>query len=240
VDNFGIPGERPTHPELLDFLAQRFIDNGWSMKSIIRDIVLSHSYRLSSERSPAQIAADPANHLFAAQNRRRLEAEAIYDSMLMFGGNLDLTMGGDTIRPGTKTEYGYSFDVGRRAVYLPVLRNQMPDLFAVFDFPDPNLSVGRRNRSTLATQALYLMNSPFVAAQAERAAKRLLDEEGLDDADRLRFLYLRSLGREPSEKETDLAEQFLGTPAGEYDARLRAWTGLCQAILSCIDFRYVQ
>lgn len=240
VDNFGIPGERPTHPELLDFLAQRFIDNGWSMKSIIRDIVLSHAYRLSSERSPAQIAADPANHLFAAQNRRRLEAEAIYDSMLMFGGNLDLSMGGDTIRPGTKTEYGYSFDVGRRAVYLPVLRNQMPDLFAVFDFPDPNLSVGRRNRSTLATQALYLMNSPFVAAQAERAAKRLLDAEGLDDADRLRFLYLRALGREPSEKETDLAERFLATPAGEYDARLRAWTGLCQAIMSCIDFRYVQ
>ncbi len=234
VDNFGSTGELPSHPELLDHLAQRLVDHGWSIKQLIREIMLSRTYQLSSLEDAANSSADPENALLTRQNRRRLEAEAIYDSILALSGELDLALGGDTVRPDTKSEYGYKFEVGRRAAYLPVFRNQLPDLFAVFDFPDPNLSQGRRITTTLPTQALFLMNSPFVAERARIAAERVMAEQPATPA-RIDLLYERALGRLPTDGERVLARDFLGEdPSAEH------WTGLCQALISSIDFRYVE
>jgi hypothetical protein len=238
VDNFGVPGERPSHPELLDHLALRFIDHGWSVKRMIREIVLSRTYQLSSDRIPAQDAVDPENRLLARHNRRRLDAEAIYDSILALSGRLDLTPGGNTVRADTKSEYGYQFDDARRAAYLPVFRNRLHDLCAVFDFPDPNLSIGGRTTTTLSTQALFLMNSPFVLQQARFAAQRILAEE-TDQRGRVELLYTQALGRPPADAERRLAAAYIAdAETADPKLRLARWTGLCQAVMGCIDFRY--
>ena len=241
VDNFGVVGERPSHPELLDTLAVTFVENNWSVKSLIREIMLSRAYRLSSVHTQEAKAVDPENRLLSHQRRRRLEAEAIYDAILSISGQLDTTLGGDTVRADTKSEYGYEFDVGRRAVYLPVFRNQLPDLFTAFDFPDPNLSTGKRNVSTLSTQALLLMNSPFVADQARLAAQRLLADETIDNNARLNLLYHRALGRQPTAEEAEIAQSFLASD-DDIDGKLSLdrWTSLCQAVIASLDFRYVE
>ncbi len=236
VDNFGTTGERPSHPELLDHLARRFIEQGWSTKQLIREIVLSHAYRLSSRPSEEQLAADPENRLNSWHSRRRLDAEAIHDSLLALSGELDLTMGGNTVREGTKSEYSYNFEVGRRAVYLPVFRNQLPDLFAVFDFPDPNLSMGRRNVSTLSTQALFLLNSPFVRERSQSTAARLIAEHE-DPQQRIAALYQEGLGRLPTPAEQERIATFLASPS-EVDEAAQ-WTDICQAVIASVDFRYV-
>ena len=234
VDNFGSTGELPSHPELLDHLAARLIEHNWSVKELIRAIMHSRTYQLSSLEDAASGSADPENVLLTRQNRRRLQAEAIYDSILALSGELDLSIGGKTVRADTKSEYGYKFDIGRRAAFLPVFRNQLPDLFAVFDFPDPNLSQGRRVTTTLPTQALFLMNSPFVAERARIAAEKLMAEE-TDTAGRIDLLYERGLGRLPTEAERALALEFLGE-----DPAVEHWTGLAHALISSIDFRYVE
>ncbi|MFO0947664.1 MAG: DUF1553 domain-containing protein [Planctomycetota bacterium] len=240
VDQFGATGEAPSHPELLDTLAVRFVEEGWSLKKLIREIVLTHAYQMSSERSKESRSKDPANRWLAGQNRRRLDAEALYDSMLALSGSLDLTMGGPTIREGTKSEYGYSFDVGRRAVYLPVFRNRLHDLMAVFDFPDPNLSLGQRNTSTISTQALYLMNSPFVMDQAKVAAAGLLKDSTLGNHDRITMLFQRALGRPPREEERRLVAVYLAEEAGtDETSSLKRWSNVCQTVIASIDFRYL-
>src|SRR5262249_3527251 len=152
---------------------------------LIREIMLSRAYRMSStpEEATAKLAAkvDPENRLLWKMNRRRLDAEAIRDTMLTVTGRLDLAAGGPTIKPGTTIERDSGFDdLLRRSVYLPVFRNRTPELLEVFDFADPNVCMGRRNVSTVAPQALYLMNSPFVADQARATAQRVLALPGLD------------------------------------------------------------
>ena len=240
VDNFGEPGERPSHPELLDFLAARFVEQDWSVKALIREIMLSRTYRLSSASNEAQRAADPENRYLSHQNRRRLDAEEIYDSILTLSGNLDLTPGGDTVRPGTKSEYGYEFDVGRRGVYQPVLRNQLHELFEAFDFPDPNLSQGRRASSTLSTQALFLMNSPLVISQSRAAARRIL-QDAETDQERIDLLYRRALGRPPTAGESEIARGFLSdSKRSRQGVEEQAWVSLCQAVIGTIEFRYTE
>lgn len=244
ADNFGTTGEMPSHPELLDYLARRFSSEGWSTKRLIREIMLSHTYRLASEPRADALAVDPDNHLLAYQNRRRVDAEVLYDSLFALGGSLELAeQVGETVRKGTKSEYGYKFDTGLRAVYLPVFRNNLPDVFAVFDFPDPNLSIGTRTTSTLATQALFLMNSPLVIEQSRRAAESLLAVEGLDDAARLELWYRRALARSPNGRERKQALAFL---AGGDEAdtalekqTLERWAAICHAVMASVDFRYV-
>jgi hypothetical protein len=237
VDNFGVPGDRPSHPELLDHLASEFMADGWSTKRLIRRLVLSQTYRMSSERSEKARAADAENQWLAAQNRKRLDAEAFRDALQMASRTLDFTMWGDTLRPGTKSEYGYEFDEGRRSVYLPVLRNRLPDTFSVFDFPDPNLSTGKRSTSTLPTQALFLMNSEFVRNMAATTAAWVVREKPADE-ERLTVLYETTLGRKPSADERYAAMSFL-KDAGKNLTIERAWTDLVQAVFSCVDFRYV-
>lgn len=241
VDNFGVRGETPSHPELLDYLAERLIEHGWSTKALIREIVLSRTYQLSSHLTAEQRAADPDNRLLTHQNHRRLDAEAIRDTILFVSGDLDLTQHEQTVRPGTKSEYGYEFKNNYRSVYIPVFRNRLHELLAVFDFPDPNLSVGRRNTSTLSTQALYLMNNPFVIQQAEQIAKRLNNEYPTDQSARIDALFRVMLGRLPHQTEKTNAERFLNqtNTAGASD-QLEAWTAFCQTMIACIDFRYLQ
>jgi hypothetical protein len=215
-DNFGSTGERPTDPELLDWLALQLIDNGWSIKQTLREMMLTRSYR--------SVRAGP----------RRLDAEALRDAMLMVSGRLDLSAGGPTIRPGTKSEFGYRFESERRSLYLPVFRNALPDLFAVFDFPDPNLVAGKRHTSTLATQALYFMNHPFVIDQSQHAAEALLQSGGGRVLDRVDLAYRRALGRPPSAVEADLAVEFLGD-----SPTLSTWASFFQSLFACVDFRFV-
>ncbi len=245
VDNFGATGETPSHPELLDYLAVEFMENGWSVKKMIRQIVLSRSYQLASEVDVTDaevkqaLAADPENRLLWRMNRRRLEAECLRDAILSVSGRLDRAAGGPNIKKGTTIEREYTFADVRRSIYTPVFRNRLLELFEVFDFGDPNLVVGKRNVSTVSTQALYLMNSPFVMEQAKHAAQTLLAIPGLDDAGRLDRAYRLALGRLPTAREKRIALDFLGG-GGESPAQRRAsWERLYQTLFACLDFRYV-
>ena len=240
-DNFGAMGQRPTHPELLDYLAQFLIDNGYSTKSLIREIVLSRVYRLSVESDARFAKLDPENRLRWRGNRRRLDAESIRDAILAFSGQLDLTAGGLAIKPGTNSEFGYTFDSNRRGVYLPVFRNTWNDLYEVFDFPNPNLVSGKRNESTLPTQALFLMNSQFVVDQSRLAAEQLLKVESQTPEERIRWAYLSTICRPPTPNELDISRQYLQQfNLDDETERRQAWAGFCQSLISCIDFRYIE
>jgi hypothetical protein len=238
VDVFGATGDLPSHPELLDNLALDFRAD-WSVKRLIRRLMLSRTYQLASVSQKEGLAADPENRLLWRMNRRRLEAEALRDAMLTVSGRLDHGIGGPNVKKGTASEYGYQFDDTRRSVYAPVFRNRLLELFEAFDFADPNLVLGRRNVSTVATQALYLMNSPFVMEQARHAARAALAVPDLDDRGRVERAYRTALGRFPSDGERRLALRFLGTAGDGPERRPAAWERFYQALFASIDFRYV-
>jgi len=245
VDNLGTTGDRPTHPELLDHLARQFVADGWSIKQLVREIVRSRAYGLATAGSPEAARLDPDNLLLSHAPRRRLEAEQIRDAILWVSGRLDGTVGGPNITgagAANASEYGYVFTDTRRSVYTPAFRNRRLELFEVFDFADINAPVGQRAISTVAPQALFLMNHPFVMEQARFAAERLLAVPLADDAARVAHAYRASLGRPPSGAELALATTFLQTAGGTDAAvgvRLEAWTALQQALFSCVDFRYL-
>ncbi len=194
VDNFGSTGEPPSDPALLDHLANLFIEDEWSIKKLVRRIALSRVYQLSSEPRP-ELNIDQSNRNYWRANRKRLRAEDIRDSILMVAGSLDDNFGGPTIKPGTTIEYGYQFDTLRRSVYLPVFRNTLPQIFEVFDFADPNIQRGQRNASTIASQALWMMNHPSVGKQSQQAAARLLEMPHATDEHRIDYAYMQVLGR---------------------------------------------
>ena len=239
VDNFGITGEAPSHPELLDYLAARFVKEGWSVKKLVREMVLSRTYQLSSAATPPQEKADADNRLFTHAHRRRLDAEAIRDTLLLASGKLQLQRGGPTLRPDTNADYAYKHDDTRRSVYAPVLRNALPELFEVFDFADPSVTSGARNTSTVATQALFLMNHPFVLEQSKAAAERTLAAKPTDDAARLHAAWRLALGRAPSERERQLALAHLAAAGDKPAARISAWTQIWHALFASVDFRHV-
>ncbi len=238
VDNFGTTGEAPSHPELLDHLAVRFMEDGWSVKKLVREIILSHIWQLSSEPDEEALAADPENRLLSHMNRQRIDAEGLRDTMLAVGGRLDLTRGGPTIRPGTNADYDYAHHDVRRSVYAPVLRNSLPELFEVFDFADPSMVVGRRNASVVAPQALFLMNHPFVAEQAEHAARNALASPS-DETARIHRAYRLTLGRAPTDREAVLVSAFLAEAGAEERDRLLAWTTVYKSLFASVDFRYL-
>jgi len=238
VDNFGTMGEKPSHPKLLDWLARRFVEDGWSTKKTIRRIVLSQTYRQNSRFRQSANRKDPENRLLWRQNRRRLDAELIRDAILSVSGQLDLTSGGPTIAKKVNSEFGFRYTSLRRSVYVPAFRNTLHPLLQVFDIADPNLVTGRRNSSTLPTQALYLMNSPFVMEQAGYAAERLLSWKLPDDSTRLERMYLKALGRSPTKKERDLSLNYLHQSKTE--SRRQSWSHLIQALFASLDFRYLE
>ncbi len=238
TDNFGTTGDEPSHPELLDHLASRFIADGWSVKKLIRRIVLSQTYQLSTMVDADSAKSDPDNRLWWRMNRQRLDAECLRDAMLQIGGRLDLTVGGRTVAAGLSADYGVTYDGLRRSVYVPVLRNSLPEIFEVFDFADPSMVVGARNVSTVAPQALFMLNHPFVQAEARHAAKRLLAVEGIDSTARVRQAYRTVVGRPPQADELKVAEEFLAAPAALADPT-ESWANLIQALFASVDFRYV-
>ena len=195
VDNFGSTGDPPSHPELLDHLASRFMADGWSLKKMVRSIVLSKTY---GQASGVAHPADPDNRLLSHANRRRLDAECIRDAMLVAGNNLDIGGYGGPGFGKAESDYSFTTDARVRSLYLPVLRNVADPCLEVFDRADPSRVVGARDTSTVAPQALFLLNNPLVASQARLAAGRVLANPALaDDAERRAHLWRLVLGRPP-------------------------------------------
>lgn len=249
VDNFGTTGELPSHPELLDALAGRFIDEGWSTKRLVRELVLSHTYRLASSVAAYHAIRDPENRLLGRMNRRRLDPEWLRDAMLTAAGTIDLRMGGpnipaDVLAKSSSTnpaEYGFVFADARRSVYTPAFRNSMHELFEAFDFADQNRSVGVRSVTTTAPQALLLLNSPFVIDQARAAAERALAATPeLSESQRIERAFRQTLFRGPSPGELDVAMAAVGAAdQNNPEAKLEAWQGLYQGLFGCLDYRYL-
>lgn len=249
VDNFGIIGKPPTHPKLLDMLTLRFTETGWSVKSMVRAVVLSRAYQLSSQPDEANFKIDPDNRLLWRATPRRLEAETIRDSILAVSGQLDLQrLEGSTVTGlGDQLARGISFDKiqppsNHRSVYLPVVRDYVPELFDVFDFPSPSLVSGQRAVTNVPSQALYLRNSAFVAEQARLAADRLMAVADIDDAARVTLATRWALGREPSKTERIAALQLVNEvrqseSEGEVDRA--AWSAWFLTLFTTAEFRYL-
>ena len=248
-DNFGKTGERPTHPELLDYLAMRFVKNGWSIKAMHRMIMMSSAYRMSSINPNVAEEADPDNRLLTRFNRRRLSVEEMRDGLLAIDGTLDLTMGG-TLQTGRGTDGENNQGrlslnpekPKRRTVYLPLRRANLPTLLNLFDFGDATTPSGKRLLTNVATQALFWLNSDFLNERAQNAAKSLLDRKEMSDAARIETAYARILNRNPSKDEIDQALNYIAgfkqRFAGE-KADQKAWHSLCRALMASNDFVYV-
>jgi hypothetical protein len=230
-DNFGTTGELPSHPELLDELTLQFIDQGWSVKRLIRSIVLSETYRRASADNPVNTTIDPENRWLARANRRRLEAESLRDTMLAVSGQLTLGTKGPTYPKDLTADYGYKGVHTCRSIFVPVFRNALPDIFEVFDFADPSMVVGRRDLSTVAPQALFLLNNPFVIEQSQQAAKTLLASPELDDHQRITRAYRTALGRPPTDPERKIAARIIKNENG--------YALLFQTLFGSLDFRYI-
>ena len=272
TDNFGLLGEKPTHPELLDWLAHRFTEDRWSLKTLHRLILHSAAYHQSSMANPENLEKDPDNSLLTHFPVRRLSAEEIRDAMLFVSGQLDQTMGGSLLKVKNR---GYLFDhtsidttdynSRRRSLYLPVIRNNVFDLFQLLDFPDPAVPTGDRATTTVAPQALMMMNSGFVMQAADDLSAKILSGSD-DDSVRIRQLYGIVLGRAPSDSEIADDRMFVqqtqatlsasvgeaptgtletGAPADSQaadskDPEQEAWSVLCQVLLASSEFIYVR
>ena len=233
TDNFGTTGDAPTHPELLDFLAAQFMENGWSVKKAVRAIILTRTYQQAVAQNVAAARVDPENHLLWRANRRRLEVEPFRDAILMNSAQLNLSGS-----PGATTPKAEKGKAQYRTVYLPLPREAIDDALEIFDFADTNLVMGKRNTSNLPTQALFLMNSPFVIEQSQLSAQQLLAAPGTstDDSARIDLAYLKTLGRPPTDTERKLSQSFLANAGGNE----AAWAQFYQSLFACVDFRYLE
>jgi hypothetical protein len=251
TDNFGLLGERPSHPELLDWLARRFIAANWSLKSMHRLLMLSSSYQMAVQGENVRNPSDPENRLLSSFPLRRLEAEEVRDSLLAVAGTLDLTMSGKTI-PLKNREFVFdhtskdatTYDSLRRAAYLPIVRNHLYDLFEQFDYPDPAVPSGDRNATVVAPQALLMMNSDLVAQAASAFANRLFAGKAVSEDQRLELAYVSAYGRPPSAKERERSHAFLkafhASQGGQaLEVRTEAWKILCQTLLAANEFLYL-
>jgi mono/diheme cytochrome c family protein len=251
--DFGLRGEPPTHPELLDWLTSEFIASGWSVKALHRLIMRSQTYQLASDDHATNLKKDPANVWLWRHARRPLDAESIRDAMLFVSGRLNRSVPDPHPFPDV-TSWRFTihnpffavYDSDHRSLYLMQQRNRRHPFLALFDAADPNLSVAQRLPTTTPTQTLYLMNSPFVQQQAESFARRLLAESG-DDTKRIRLAFTIAHGRVPTDTETSDALAFLTTYRAKLtalekpptnDAEL-AWSGLARVLLTSNAFLYV-
>jgi len=253
TDNFGKLGEPPLHPELLDWLAAEFVESGWSLKTLHKLIIRSHTWQLASGRDNPAAETDPDNHLHWRWTVQRLEAEAVRDFVLSACGQLDPTMGQSMLHVKNReflfdhtSKDGTRYDSFRRSVYLPVIRNNLYDAMSLFDCTDGAVPNGDRGSSTVASQALFLMNSPLVLQAAEHLARQLL-EESPDFAVRADRLLLRTVGRpaapadiqhlqQAAERLTQRLQQ--EAPAASHEAAV--WTSLCQTLLMSNEFLYIR
>jgi hypothetical protein len=255
TDNFGVMGSPPSHPELLDYLATQFSRDGWSVKKMIRAMMLSSAYQMSSSASDADAeGTDPDNVLLHRANLRRLEAEAIRDSILSVSGRLDETIGGPSVdvyltpfmegrgRPGSGPLDG----AGRRSLYLAERRNFLSPMMLAFDQPTPFSTMGRRSVSNVPAQALILMNDPFVLDQAKLWARHTLDLNDSTNRDRVNAMYTAAFGRPATDGEFQRIQQFfdrqgedLGIAPGHRPSDLRLWTDLAHALFNTKEFIFL-
>ena len=249
-DDFGVYGARPTHPELLDHLAQRFIAEKWSVKKLIRAIVLSRTYQLGSQPTAAQVRADPDNRWLARHHRRRLDAESVRDSILAASGQLNRAPrhGSDVSQLDVLINWppGESAVIHRpsthRSIYLCLLRHAPPPELSAFDLPTGVKPMGQRHVTTAPTSALYLMNNEMVVKQSRRFAVQLLDKAGADPASRVRWAFRRALQRNPSRAETRRVIKLVNTLQTETrnpGNETSTWATICQALLTTSEFRYI-
>lgn len=241
-DNFGGLGERPTHPKLLDHLARKFVESGWSVKAMHRLMMNSATYRQSAQADLALLEYDPENKLFARWQRRRVESEVIRDSILMKSDRLDLTMGGSmlVVKPSKYVDLGqltaHSL-VPRRTVYLPVYRSAGYDGQKAFDAADPTAPDGNRRSSTVAGQALYLMNSELMHESSRSLAEAMMTATaGQDSQVRTSWLIKHLLGREATGKECLQGEDFVVSYGNEKEA----WAAFSRVLFSSNEFLYVE
>ncbi|MEQ8784815.1 MAG: PSD1 and planctomycete cytochrome C domain-containing protein [Pirellulaceae bacterium] len=253
VDNFGTLGERPSHPELLEYLARRLVESDWSTKSLIREVVLSRTYQLAADEEPAALKIDPDNRLLWRHTPRRRDAEALRDAILAAAGTLELASP-DAWQQLNYHGYGQDAEtvsrIPHRAVYLPVIRGFPPDIFAAFNFPPPDLVVGRRETSSVPTQALFAMNSPLVMRQSQSMAQRLIEEVSATDA-RIDRAFQLALGRSPTGDELQRAAALVASFASDFEstdkqeakqeiAERQSWAVLCQSLLASAEFRFIE
>ena len=226
--NFGLLGTKPSHPALLDDLAVRFMKNGWSMKRLIREMVLSSTYRQCSDESEANRAIDPGNTHLWRMNRRRLSIEQWRDSILAAGDNLERT-GGKSLELTDKKNV-------RRTVYARVSRKKLNDMLMQFDYPDPNVHAAKRSATTTAIQKLFVMNNRFMVEQAKRLAKRVTGDSPDASAEQVQSIYDILYNRKPSAAELDLALGFLQLPA---ESRLTRWEQYSHALLAANEMSFI-
>ena len=229
--NFGAMGERPTHPELLDWLASQLISKGWSLKTLHREILLSAAYAQSSVPSAKAIEVDGDNAYLSHVNRRRLEVEAWRDAMLAVTGELDLKLGGPSLDLTSNANH-------RRTLYAKISRHRLNDLLRQFDFPDPNLTSDKRNISTVPLQGLFVLNSEFMTKRAEALATRLTSNSKQNDESRIKTAFAQLYGRPADADEVAMGLEFLKSaqPASNGPS---SWAQYAQVLLGANEFLFV-
>jgi hypothetical protein len=257
-DNFGVTGMRPDHPELLDYLAIRFMENGWDIKSLIRDIMLTKTYQMDSIPNGKATLSDPENIQLSHQRVRRMDAESIRDNILAVSGDLDLRVpdGSPMVKVDGQFARRPAFDpqtmtMPYRSVYLPIVRDTLPDALAVFDMAEPTLVIGVREETTVPSQALFLLNSPFVIDAAIKASGRIPVASRTQD-ERIESVFRMILGRMPSASEVIASKAFLDdfvpesqANSGVYsrvarNAERARWTVFCQSLMATVEFRTIR
>ena len=258
MDNFGSTGEAPSHPELLDHLALQFVDQGWSTKKMVRQIVMSRTYLMASSYDSENFQSDPENRYLWRMSKRRLDAESIRDAMLSTSGLLDWDRprGSLVARAGNgqvnrsrnllqARNRMQTFD--HRSVFLPIVRDLVPPSLDLFDYAEPSLVTGKRDVTTVPSQALYLMNDPFVLRAADNMARRIF-EEASSSEERIELAYQLAFGRLPNSREINSTRQFFErfqaeqkkqTSSRIINNRGSAWSSFCQALLCSAEFRYL-
>lgn len=247
VDNFGASGETPSHPELLDYLARRFVSvHRWSTKSLIRELVATRTYQLSSAHDAKNFLIDPKNRFLWRRSRLRLEAEPLRDAILAASGSLNMApFAGSLVETIGEGEVGRNIKTDcleepfhYRSVYLPVIRGIVPEFLKVFDLPEPSNVQGKRDNTNVPAQALYFMNSPFIGEQAGLMAERIIGEAPQYE-DAVALAYKLTLARMPSQQETEQAATFLTQQENTESIDVSSLTAFCQAMYARADFRYL-
>ncbi|MCA8982935.1 MAG: PSD1 domain-containing protein [Planctomycetaceae bacterium] len=235
--DFGTHGEPPSHPDLLDWLAVELMENSWSTRHIQRLILTSSAYRQSAALNAANMKIDPENIYLWRWPQRRLEAEAIRDSLLVVTGELNREIGGPSVAMQRDEQEL------RRTIYLSQRRSELPDVMRMFDGPEAMRSCSRREISTVALQPLYLLNSPFVVARARSLASQILAEAGLDRTRQIDLAFVRVLGRGPTSDELDKAMSLFHSPTAEssadQDAETRLFIQFCHSLMNLNEFVYL-
>jgi hypothetical protein len=249
LDNFGVSGAQPTHPELLDYLAAELVQSGWRVKALQRLIVTSAAYRQSSALRDEPFAADPDNTLLWRFRLRRLDAESLRDAMLSISGELDRTLGGPCV-PAERTEEGQfvvaekNAGARRRSLYLQQRRTKPVTMLDLFDGAQMNPNCNRRSTATVPLQSLALLNSDFVRRRSNAFARRILNEAAADPGKGIAAAFELGLGRGPTPEEQGAAEEFLKSQAFQYanNAKVQesVWTDFCQMLLASNAFLYVE